>query len=260
MTPVILMLFFPNRVRVVLQSGDAAMAVGHAGRPVRRPRLSAVPRPVLGGGGAVSCASPPIRRVEGRAGSRPSLPLPGLPVGLDELGRGGRVLRGLVISPSARSPFSCPQPAVALGESVSSALSTSSTTPGSNQTSAGCRASTSAGLWSSWYGASRAGSSASDASEKPVPHFPTVRNRSASGSYAASRTAPVHPRRRPRPTNAPPTGPLTCAYAQGQGPFVVRWRPAHRRPGPSRQVSYSLLTPTRAHSRKRNSCFSEPIG
>ena len=67
------------------------------------------------------------------------------------------------------------QPAVWLGETVSSALSTSSTIAGSNHTSADTRASTRAGFSLRRYGASRPGSSSSCASEKPVPHRPTVR-------------------------------------------------------------------------------------
>src|SRR2546430_1929422 len=53
------------------------------------------------------------------------------------------------------------------------------------------------------WGASRSGRAARVTSSKPVPSLHTVRNRSASLSYAAMRSAPYVPARFPRPANAP---------------------------------------------------------
>ena len=72
------------------------------------------------------------------------------------------------------SPLSSPQPAVWLGDNVSSALSTSTTRLGSNQTSALTCESIRGGRGARISGASFAGSAASSASENPVPHLPTV--------------------------------------------------------------------------------------
>ena len=76
---------------------------------------------------------------------------------------------------SPDSAWSCPQPAVWLGDTVSSALSTSSTSPGSHHRSAGTRESTRAGRSRRISGANRSGNAARSASENPAPHRPTVR-------------------------------------------------------------------------------------
>jgi tetratricopeptide (TPR) repeat protein len=80
------------------------------------------------------------------------------------------------------SSFSRSQAAVWVGDRVSSAASTSTTTAGSNQTSAVRRASTRGGRSARASGARRSGRAANSASLKPVPHLQTVWNRSLSGS------------------------------------------------------------------------------
>ena len=83
---------------------------------------------------------------------------------------------------SPESSLSRSHAAVWVGDSVSSAASTSTTRAGSNHTSAWRRVSTRAGGSARTSGASRAGSAASSASLNPVPHLQIVWNLSAAGS------------------------------------------------------------------------------
>jgi hypothetical protein len=115
--------------------------------------------------------------------------MPGRTEQVDDLADGGGVGGGLVVAvnrgnrnASPASSRNRPQPAVWCGDMVSSAASTSTTTAGSNHTSACQRESTRAGRWARARWARRAGRAASSASEKPVPHLQMVWNRSPSGS------------------------------------------------------------------------------
>src|SRR3990170_2235238 len=119
------------------------------------------------------------------------------------------------------------RPPVWTGLRGNSAPSTSRTTAGSNHASGSSFESTRAGCCRTRGDPRRSGSDARVAPSKPDPSLHTVRNTSASLSYAAMRRAPYVPARFPRPANAPTTtrstaSDIAAAYSRLN---LIHWYP-----------------------------------